>query len=147
MRRFALVAAYAGRADLLPQRATAASAGYDLCAAEGATVPPGGVVLVSTGVKAYMPPGEVLLLHVRSSLGVKRGLLLANGTGVVDSDYVDNPENEGHILVALYNRTATAVTLAAGERIAQGIFMAYQRTDDDVPRSGARTGGFGSTGH
>lgn len=146
MRRFALIRPYAGRSELLPRRATATSAGYDLVAAEQQEIPAGGVGLVPTGVKVYLPPTEVLTLHVRSSMGVKRGLMLANGTGIIDADYVDNPDNEGHILVALYNRGSAPVTIAAGERIAQGIFLTYGRTDDDAPVQQERSGGFGSTG-
>lgn len=145
MRRFEVVTAYRGRGVQIPQRKTAASAGYDLAAAEDVEVPPRGVVLVPTGLKAYMPPDEFLALYVRSSLAVSRGLMLANGVAVIDADYADNPENEGHILVALYNRTDRPVRIARGERIAQGIFHRFGVTDDDRP-GGARAGGFGSTG-
>jgi dUTP pyrophosphatase len=146
MRRFALVSGYQDRPELLPRRATAASAGYDLVAAETCVVPPGGIALVPTGVKVYLPADEVVMIHVRSSLGVKRGLMLANGTGIIDADYVDNPQNEGHIFVALYNRTAEPVTVNAGERIGQAIFLRYGLTVDDHPVQQDRQGGFGSTG-
>ncbi|MDF2631392.1 MAG: putative dUTPase [Symbiobacteriaceae bacterium] len=143
-RRFAPVTGFAGRVHL-PQRKTAGSAGYDLAAAADTVVEPGRVTLVPTGLKAYMGPDEVLLLAIRSSLAVKRGLLLANGVGVIDSDYVDNPENEGHIMVALANYTGQPVTITAGERIAQGIFVPFLTTAADQA-GGARQGGFGSTG-
>lgn len=143
-RRFAVVAGYEERVTL-PQRKTARSAGYDLEAAEAVTVAPGRVALVPTGLKAYMGPDEVLVLAIRSSLAAKRGLCLANGVGVIDADYADNPENEGHILVALANYGAAEVQIARGERIAQGIFLKYLTTADDAA-TGERTGGFGSTG-
>lgn len=143
-RRFATVAGY-GEAVRLPQRTTARSAGYDLEAAEAVTVPPGRVVLVPTGLKAYMGPDEVLILSIRSSLAAKRGLCLANGVGVIDADYADNPENEGHILVVLANYGPSEVQIAGGERIAQGIFLQYLTTADDAA-TGERSGGFGSTG-
>lgn len=143
-RRFALISKYQGQLTL-PQRKTALSAGYDLAAAEETEVPPGKVVLVPTGLKAYMGPDEVLLIYLRSSLAVKRGLMLANGVGVVDADYVDNPDNEGHIMVPLFNPGPDAVRIAKGERVAQGIFTKYLTTADDTA-SGSRTGGFGSTG-
>lgn len=143
-RRFAPVTGFEGRVTL-PQRKTAGSAGYDLAAAADMVVEPGHVALVPTGLKAYMGPGEVLLLTIRSSLAAKRGLLLANGVGVIDSDYADNLDNEGHILVALANYGGSAVTIGAGERIAQGIFVQYLTTSDDTA-GGARHGGFGSTG-
>lgn len=143
-RRFAPVTGYEGRATL-PQRKTAGSAGYDLAAAADTVVEPGRVTLVPTGLKAYMAQDEVLLLTIRSSLAAKRGLLLANGVGVIDSDYADNPDNEGHILVALANYGGQPVAIAAGDRIAQGIFIHYLTTADDTA-GGARHGGFGSTG-
>jgi dUTP pyrophosphatase len=143
-RAFAPVAAYEGNVAL-PERKTARSAGYDLAAAAAITIEAGSTALVPTGLKVYMPPDEVLLLYVRSSLAAKRSLMLANGVGVIDADYVDNPENEGHILVAILNRGSAPVQIAQGERIAQGIFVKYQVTDDDTA-SGGRSGGFGSTG-
>lgn len=143
-RRFAPVTGWETKA-VLPARKTALSAGYDLAAAEAVQIEPGAVALVPTGLKAYMGPGEVLLLAVRSSLAVKRRLALANSIGVIDADYVDNPENEGHILVALENRGTEPVLVAAGERIAQGLFLPYLTVEDDEP-GGARAGGFGSTG-
>ncbi|MGE5676019.1 MAG: dUTP diphosphatase [Mycobacterium leprae] len=143
-RRFAPIKAYAGRVAL-PQRKTAFSAGYDLAAVEETTIAPGAVALVPTGLKAYMGESEVLLLSVRSSLAVKRGVSLANGIGVIDADYVDNPDNEGHILIALRNHTDGPVTIGVGERVAQGIFLPYLTTVDDAA-AGKRAGGFGSTG-
>ena len=143
-RRFAPVAAYNGRVQM-PQRKTAFSAGYDLAAAAETVVEPGRVALVPTGLKAYMEPDEVLLLTIRSSLAAKRGLMLANGVGVIDADYVDNPDNEGHILVAMVNVGGTPVPISCGERIAQGLFVKYLTTTDDAAGS-SRQGGFGSTG-
>jgi dUTP pyrophosphatase len=143
-RRFVPVTGWESKV-VMPTRKTGLSAGYDLAAAEAVRIEPGAVTLVPTGLKAYMGPGEVLILAVRSSLAVKRRLALANGIGVIDADYADNPANEGHILVALENRGTEPVELAAGERIAQGIFLPYLTVVADEP-GGARTGGFGSTG-
>jgi dUTP pyrophosphatase len=143
-RHFLPVRGWEDRA-VLPTRKTVLSAGYDLAAAAPVRIEPGEVALVPTGLKAYMGPGEVLILAVRSSLAVRRRLALANGIGVIDADYVDNPENEGHILIALENRGGAVVELAAGERIAQALFLPYMTTTDDQP-GGAREGGFGSTG-
>jgi dUTP pyrophosphatase len=143
-RRFAPIAGYEGRVAL-PVRKTARSAGYDLAAAADVAVLPGKVALIPTGLKAYMADDEVLLLYIRSSLAAKRGLMLANGVGVVDADYVDNPENEGHIMVAVANWGTAPVEITCGERVAQGIFTRYLITADDTT-GGARTGGFGSTG-
>lgn len=141
-RRFEVLPDYPG--VTLPRRATPASAGYDLAAAEEAVIPQGAVALVPTGVRAWMPDGEFLAIYIRSSISAQRGLVLANGTGIIDADYAGNPQNGGHILVAIRNVGHGAVRLAKGERIAQAIFQGYLTTDDDAPGP-ARTGGFGST--
>ena len=145
MRGFKIVSFFEDKGINSPRRKTKASAGYDLEAAEDVVLNPGEVKLVPTGVKAYMPEDEVLLIYIRSSLAVKKGLILANGVGVVDADYYDNPENEGHIMIPLFNPGKEPVTIRKGERIAQGIFTKYLKTDDDQTDA-ERTGGFGSTG-
>lgn len=145
MRRFAVVSSFAGKGIELPRRQTEGSAGYDLAAAEEVCIPAGEVRLVPTGLKVYLPPGEFLAVYIRSGLAARRGLQLANGVGIIDADYADNPENEGHILVALYNRGPCPVHITRGERIAQGIFTPYAVTDDDYV-TGKRQGGLGSTG-
>ena len=137
---------YAAHGVQLPRRASSGSAGYDIAAAAPVTIPPQAVALVPTGLCVRMPRDEFLALHVRSGLAVRRGLMLANGTGVVDSDYVGNTENGGHILVALFNWGRASVRVERGERIAQGIFVGYRVVDEDQPGHAARVGGFGSTG-
>ena len=146
-RGFEVVGSYKDKDIALPKRGTGASAGYDLSAAESVVIAPGEMVMVPTGVKAYMEPDEVLYIHIRSSLAVKRQLVLMNSVGVVDADYYNNPDNEGHIFIALWNRGKEAVTLKAGERLAQGVFMKYLLADGDTAGKGQdRQGGFGSTG-
>lgn len=144
-RRFEVVSAYQDRNIQLPTRKTRASAGYDICAAETVTVEPGKVALIPTGLKAKFPEDEVLLLSLRSSVGIKRGLLMPNAPAVIDADYYNNPDNEGHIHIAVLNYTDKPVTINAGERIAQGIFVEYWTVDNDKVDA-VRTGGFGSTG-
>ena len=147
VRGFEIVSAYEGKGIALPLRGTAASAGYDLSAAESVVIAPGDMAMVPTGVKAYMEPDEVLYIHIRSSLAVKRQLVLMNSVGVVDADYYNNPDNEGHIFIALWNRGKETVALKAGERLAQGVFMKYLLADGDTAGKGQdRQGGFGSTG-
>ena len=145
-RGFATIAAYQDAGIILPQRKTKYSAGYDLASAETVVVPPQTVVLLPTGVKAYMQPQEYLGLHIRSGLAIKKKLMLVNGQGIVDADYYNNPDNEGHIMIAVYNLGNEAVTIAAGERVAQGIFYQYLLADDDAGSEALRQGGFGSTG-
>lgn len=131
----------------LPIRKTRHSAGYDLSAEKQVTIPAGALALVPTGIKAYMQPDEVLMLHIRSSLAVKKHLILANGVGVIDADYYNNPDNEGHIQIALFNTGLEPVIIEKGERIAQALFLKYLLTDDDSLENGEdRAGGFGSTG-
>lgn len=128
----------------LPTRGTIHSAGYDIYAYDNYEIEPKQSVLIRTGVKAYMPPDEYLDLRVRSSLGIKRQLMLATGASVIDSDYYNNEENEGEIMVVLYNYGDETQTIAAGERIVQGIFTKYFLIDND-DTTDQRTGGTGST--
>jgi len=132
----------------LPVRSTKNSAGYDIEAAEDVTIPAFKLgqkpVLVKTGLKAYMQSDEVLILANRSSNPGKKGLILANSIGVVDSDYYGNPDNDGHIMFAFFNFKDEDIEIKKGERIGQGMFQKYLVTDDDIA-GGDRTGGFGST--
>lgn len=144
-RRFAVVSAYRHHNIHLPRRRTRFSAGYDIEAAEDVTVEAGQIAKVATGLKAYMEPDEVLQIFIRSSWATRYHLGLANGTGIIDADYADNPDNEGHIMIPVINYGESPVTIKAGQAIAQGIFIKYLRTDDDNA-DGCRQGGFGSTG-
>jgi len=146
MRKFAICEGYEDKATM-PKRGTKGSAGYDLTSINEIPVDiqPGETVKFITGIKAYMESDEVLMIHVRSSVGIKRGLVLANTTGVIDSDYV-NSTNGGNIIIALYNNSGYTQTIQPKERIAQAIFMKYLITDND-DASGVRTGGIGSTGN
>lgn len=128
----------------LPTRGTIHSAGYDIYAYDNYEIEPKQSVLIRTGIKAYMPPDEYLDLRVRSSLGIKRQLMLATGASVIDSDYYNNEENEGEIMVVLYNYGDETQTIATGERIVQGIFTKYSLIDNDDTVD-QRTGGTGST--
>lgn len=146
-RGFETISIYEGKGIHLPVRKTAASAGYDLEAAEDTVLEPGKVAFVPTGLKAYMEQDEVLLLYIRSGMAAKHQVLLVNSVGVIDADYYDNRENEGHILVALLNLGKEPVHVAKGMRICQGIFVKYLTTDGDCAGQGdLRRGGFGSTG-
>ncbi|KYP82193.1 dUTP diphosphatase [Ferroacidibacillus organovorans] len=145
MRRFEWVAGVDTRELELPIRQTQDAAGYDLCALHDVTLPPARVTLVPTGVRARMPAGEFLALYARSSLSIRYGIILANGVGVIDADYVDNPSNQGHIMIPLLHFGERDIRIARGERIAQGVFTAFSLTDDDSPKTQRRAGGFGST--
>lgn len=144
-RGFEIISAFKDKQINLPVRKTARSAGYDLEAAESLAIEPGTLALIATGLKAYMQADEYLGIHIRSSLGIKQQLLLANSQGVIDADYYNNSDNEGHIIIALRNMGKETVTINKGDRIAQGIFYRYLTVDDDYAE-GVRSGGFGSTG-
>ena len=147
VRGFEIVAGYQDRGLSLPIRKTCASAGYDIAAAENVCLRAGEMALIPTGLKAYMQPDEYLAIHIRSSLAVKQRLVLANSQGIIDADYYNNADNEGHILIALLNGGSQDVAVSAGMRIAQGIFCKYLLTDqDESTGKEKRTGGIGSTG-
>lgn len=102
--------------------------------------------LVSTGYKAYMDKGYSLDLYVRSSSPLKYWLIMANSTGIIDADYVDNEDNEGEIFFQLINLLPFPIKIKKGEIIGQAKFVKYQVTDDDAEQEKAkRVGGFGST--
>ena len=144
-RGFQIVSAFADKGIHLPARKTARSAGYDIEAAETVVLAPHAVTVVPTGLKDYMEGDEYLAIHIRSGISIKKGLMLVNSVGIIDSDYYDNPDNEGHIMIAYYNTNDVPLTLEKGERIGQGIFTKYLATSDDAA-TGERLGGFGSTG-
>lgn len=132
----------------MPVRKTKYSAGYDVEAAEDVIVPafkPGQApTLIKTGIKAYMPEDEYLMLCNRSSNPKKKGLVLANGVGIIDSDYYENPDNDGHIMFAFYNIKAEDIEIKKGDCIGQAIFQKFAIVDNDNAE-GNRLGGFGST--
>ena len=129
----------------LPERATANSAGYDFFAPEDITLPAKTLTRVMTGIKCELRPYMVLILANRSSNPSKKGLYLANGVGIVDADYYNNPDNEGEIGFEFYNNSEEDVVISKNEKIGQGIITTYVRVEDDKA-TGSRTGGFGSTG-
>lgn len=145
-RCFQVVSTYKDLDIRIPQRSTYYSAGYDLESAETVIIGGGEVVLVPTGLKVKIPYGEFLALYPRSSTASKYGITLANAVGVIDSDYYDNENNEGHIMVPLWNTSKLDYVVKKGDRIAQGIFQSFKATDDDYPKDIKRGGGFGSTG-
>lgn len=129
----------------MPERKTNNSAGYDFFLPYGLTIKSKESIVISSGIKAFMEPDEVLILVVRSSLGFKYGLRLKNQLGVIDSDYYNNDNNEGHILIAVENTSIEDIHLNANDRIVQGIFIKYLIADNEVKPRDNRIGGIGST--
>lgn len=119
----------------LPVRKTKYSAGYDIEAAEDTVVPSFkkgmNPTLIKTGLKAYMQADEYLKLCNRSSNPKKKGLILSNSIGVVDADYYENPDNDGHIMFAFYNIKEEDIIIKKGEAIGQAIFEKYLVADGD----------------
>jgi dUTP pyrophosphatase len=145
MRKFEKITAYQKETFDLPKRSTSHSAGYDLASVEEVLIQPGEIKKVPTGLKVSMQDNEVMLVFPRSSLGLKKQLMLANNVGVIDQDYYNSPFNEGHIMIPIYNFGNNPQTIEKYERIAQGIFITYLKTDDDETVDEKRTSGFGST--
>ena len=146
LRGFEKIAKYAEVDFKMPERKTQKSAGYDFCLPEDVVLEPGKLQLVPTGVKAYMQDNEYLGMHIRSSMAVKRHLMLVNNVGIIDADYYNNADNEGHIMLALLNTGDEALALPKGECVAHGIFYNYLVADgdEDIAKN-VRGGVFGST--
>lgn len=174
-RGFEVISAYQTKGIHLPVRATNHAAGYDFEAAEDIIVPSIWKVvvksiarvikqkktdltfieedkkylkstLVPTGIKAYMGEDEYLQLANRSSNPIKHQLILPNGVGIIDSDYYNNENNEGHIYFQFIHYGLTDHVIKKGDRIGQGIFMPFLKADTDKANGKVRSGGFGSSG-
>jgi dUTP pyrophosphatase len=130
----------------LPVYGTGESAGFDLAAAHDLTIAPRQIALVRTGLVIEVPTGHFLGIFARSSTPLKRGLLVANGVGVVDPDY-SGPSDE--VMIQVLNVTDADVLIRRGDRLAQGIVLPAPRVSwQEVSeiREDQR-GGFGSTGN
>lgn len=132
----------------MPVRKTKKSAGYDVEAACDTVIPPftSGCkpTLIHTGLKAYCKDDEWFMLANRSSNPGKKHLVLANGIGVIDSDYYGNVDNDGEFMFAYFNMSDSDVVIKKGEVIGQVVFQKFLIVDNDSAE-GERTGGFGST--
>lgn len=115
----------------LPKRDSVYTAGYDIYLLEELTIKPGERKKVPTGIKSYFDKEEVLLLVVRSSMGFKYNIRLCNQVGVIDADYYNNKDNEGHIWLMIQNEGEKEYNFKKGETIAQGLFMKYLTTKSD----------------
>ncbi len=129
----------------LPAYGTGEAAGFDLAAAHDMTIAPRAIALVRTGLVIEVPSGYFLAIFARSSTPLKRGLMVANGVGVIDPDY-SGPTDE--VMIQVLNITDHVVAVTRGDRLAQGIVLQAPRVNwDEVTsiRPVAR-GGFGATG-
>lgn len=159
-RKFEVAKGFEDQNINLPKRSTKHSAGYDIEAAEDVWVHPWFMpsnelcgerynhkaTLIKTGVKVQMNDGEFLGVYPRSSTSVKNLALMPNSIGVIDQDYYNNEDNDGHIMVPFVNFGEKSIHIKKGERIAQGIFHKYETVDNEDIINTERQGGFGSTG-
>lgn len=164
IRGFEICKGYENQGIELPVRQTKCSVGYDIKSAHDVVIPslwknvyeliksqfsksdeikikP---TLIKTGVKSYFMDDEVLYLYNRSSNPFKKGLVLANSVGVIESDYYGNESNDGELMFAYYNFYPFDINIKKGDRIGQGVFQKFLISDDDRAE-GVRKGGFGST--
>jgi len=129
----------------LPRRSTNKSAGYDFFAICDFCIKPGEIKKIPTGIKASMLDDEMLLLFVRSSMGFKYNVRMCNQVGVIDSDYYNNPDNEGHMWVALQNEGDNDYIINKGDKYLQGVFTKFLIVDNEEENNNLRKGGLGST--
>lgn len=129
----------------LPERSTKLSAGYDFYIPIDIKLKPGQSIKVPTGIKSFMNNDEVLQLYPRSGYSFKYFLKLANTVGIIDSDYYDNPDNEGHIWIKLRNEGDEMININKNDKIVQGIFSKFLTVEDENMDKETRAGGLGST--
>ena len=171
---FEKVSRFANEDLITPMRKTLFSAGYDMAAAEGIVIPSYQRLmealraagresiynlqdlasitkefklkptLIPTGYKCRINGDQFIQLSIRSSSPLKYWLVLANGVGIIDADYYNNPDNEGEIFFQVINLSPFDIQIKKGDIIGQAIIMNYNTLDIDIS-GGMRSGGFGST--
>ena len=129
----------------LHNRSTKNSAGYDFFSLFDFSLKPGEIMKIPTGIKANMENNDVLFLVVRSSMGFKYNVRMCNQVGVIDSDYYNNSDNEGHIWIKLKNEGDKDFIVKNGDAICQGIFLNYLTVTNERDVKKIRNGGLGST--
>jgi len=127
-----------------PYRATKHAVCYDCFSPIDITIAPESTELVFINFKAYCNSDEGYILASTSGLG-KKGIILANGIGIIESDYADNETNDGNIGFLLHNLNKTPYEVKAGDKIGKIYFIKFLTVDDDVESQTIRKGGFGST--
>ena len=128
----------------LPVRATKSAVAYDFFSPIDYVLKSGERKLIFTNVKAVFNDDEALILAVRSSMG-KSGVMLANGIGIIETDYYGNESNDGNLGFFLYNFGEEDYVIKVGDKIGQGFFTKYLTVDNEEEIITTRKGGFGST--
>ncbi len=129
----------------LPKRQTKYSAGYDFESLFDFTLKPGESKKLATGIKVNMNSDEMLMIVVRSSLGFKYNARMCNQVGIVESDYYNNLDNEGHLFIKIQNEGVNDLIIKKGDRICQGIFVKFLTVDNEEEIDNKRISGIGST--
>ena len=129
----------------LPNRSTKNSAGYDFFSLFDFSLKPGEIMKIPTGIKVNMENNDVLFLVVRSSMGFKYNVRMCNQVGVIDSDYYNNSDNEGHIWIKLKHEGDKDFIVNNGDAICQAIFLNYLTVTNERDVKKIRNGGLGST--
>lgn len=129
----------------LPKRQTKYSAGYDFESLFDFILKPGETKKIATGIKVNMNSDEMLMIVIRSSLGFKYNTRMCNQVGIVESDYYNNPDNDGHLFVKIQNEGTDDLIIKKGDRICQGIFVKFLTIDNEEEIKKERTSGIGST--
>lgn len=131
---------------IIPTRSDNRSAGYDLYSPNAFSIGPNELVKIETNIKCQLEENDVLMIYPRSSIGIKKNIMLANTTGVIDSSYYNNESNEGNIIIALYNYGNKTQHFDEGDRIAQAVIIPFLTVDNDIVIGNKRIGGIGSSG-
>ena len=129
----------------LPKRSTKESAGYDFESLIDYILEPNETIKIPLGIKVKLNPGEALLLIVRSSMGFKYNIRMCNQVGLIDQDYYDNPDNEGHMWIKIKNEGSLPFEIKKHDRICQGIIIKYLTVDNEEKIEKERISGIGST--
>lgn len=144
MRKFEKVSY--NKTGIIPIRSDDKSAGYDLYSPITFSIEPNEIVKIETNIKCQLEENDVLMIYPRSSIGIKKNIMLANTTGVIDSSYYNNESNEGNIIIALYNYGNKVQHFDEGDRIAQAVIIPFFTVDNDIVIGNKRIGGIGSSG-
>ena len=115
----------------LPKRGTKCAAGYDFYALYDYTLKPGEIMKIPTGIKVCMEEDDVLFLIDRSSMGFKYNVRMCNQVGVIDADYYNNSDNEGHMWIRIQNEGDKDYIVKKGDAMIQGVFIKYLKVDEE----------------
>lgn len=129
----------------IPRRKTVDSVGYDFEAIDDFIIKPSESLTIPLGIKVDMNKDEMLMIVVRSSVGFKYNVRMQNQVGIIERDYYNNEENEGHLFIKLQNEGKNDFVVKKGQGIAQGIFVKFLTVDNEEKIETVRIGGIGST--